>query len=276
MNKLCPACGNEYPLTSEYFQRNKVKKGGFEPRCKACTNKRRRAYAKTEKGKETLRLQDLRKKERRAEKYSTIDPHADASKLKRCNDCGRTVSVTEFYINRKNSDGLYSRCRSCVAKQNANRPVELTEKRREIVRRSKKKWQENNPEKYREVTRVSELRRRSRKAGVISDFTKQDWQYALEYFNGCCAVCGRQMNDMFGEFFPAADHFIPLSKGGHTIPENIVPLCNGIGGCNNRKHDKDPVQWLHAAYGARRAKHILERIGTFFLTVRSTQQEKSA
>lgn len=57
-----------------------------------------------------------------------------------------------------------------------------------------------------------------------------------ELFEGECAYCDN----------PAAtwDHFVPVSRGGQTIPGNMLPAC---GSCNSRKKDRDPAAWLEAA-----------------------------
>ena len=36
MKKVCPKCKKEYPLTAEYFTRNKGRASGYNPWCKRC------------------------------------------------------------------------------------------------------------------------------------------------------------------------------------------------------------------------------------------------
>jgi hypothetical protein len=62
------------------------------------------------------------------------------------------------------------------------------------------------------------------------------------------------------------DHWIPLSSPGcpGTVATNMVPLCHGIGGCNNSKCDRDPQGWLLEKFGERKALEILERIPAYF------------
>ena len=54
-----------------------------------------------------------------------------------------------------------------------------------------------------------------------------------ETFGGACAYCNA----------PAAsfDHIIPISKGGKTIPGNMVPCCLA---CNSSKGNKNVSSWL--------------------------------
>lgn len=95
-------------------------------------------------------------------------------------------------------------------------------------------------------------------------FTPKDWGHCLSYFNHSCAVCGRQLNGLFGDFFAAADHWIPVAKGGLTTRTNIVPLCHGVGGCNNSKNDSPADVWLVKRYGKRKAYRIMHRVQQYF------------
>jgi len=125
--------------------------------------------------------------------------------------------------------------------------------------------------KFREYGRIKTHNRRARKRNLPNTFTPEQWRHALDYFHGCCAVCGRQMNDLFGEFYPAADHWIPLSYKGKDNPgttaTNIIPLCHGVGGCNNKKNSTMPDEWLEREYGKRKAKEIIARIETYFESI---------
>lgn len=199
--------------------------------------------------------------------------------LKQCRECLEWKPIeTSFYRDSASSDGYRYNCKNCLRIYRARhreRDTAAAKRRRwkniEREREKSKRWRKKN----RKLVMVNEQRRVARKKGLPSNFTKDDWQYALDYFNGCCAACGRQMNDMFGEFKPASDHWIPLSYEGSdnlgTVPNNMVPLCHGKGGCNNRKHGKLPVVWLEEQFGKRKAAEILRRIETFFTTVRKTQ-----
>lgn len=60
---------------------------------------------------------------------------------------------------------------------------------------------------------------RRAKACDISQATKQK---VWERDGGCCVICGNSYNVM-----PNA-HYIPRSKGGLGIPQNIVTLCTEL------------------------------------------------
>ena len=127
-----------------------------------------------------------------------------------------------------------------------------------------------------EVMRLARVRRRAREYALPDTLTAEQWGRALDYFNGCCAVCGRQLNDLFGTHYVSADHWIPLAKPGcpGTTADNIVPLCHGIGGCNNRKHYSLPEQWLKRMFGTKQANKVLKRVETYFVWVREQDSIK--
>lgn len=115
---------------------------------------------------------------------------------------------------------------------------------------------------------ATKQRRRARVDGLPEDFTPADWKQALDYFDGKCAVCGSGP-----DFWTvlAADHWLPLSKGGGTTKMNIVPLCHGKKGkpfgepsCNNSKGSRDPIQWLETRFGQQKARAIMKRIQRYF------------
>jgi hypothetical protein len=73
------------------------------------------------------------------------------------------------------------------------------------------------------------------------------------------------------------DHWIPLASPDcpGTVPENIIPLCFGSGGCNNSKKAKDGYEWLLQRYGKRKACVILKRIQAYFEWVKNQQATSS-
>lgn len=110
--------------------------------------------------------------------------------------------------------------------------------------------------------KANDERRRALKRQLPAEFTANDWNNALTYFHDCCAVCERPP----GLWHTLAmDHWIPLSSPEcpGTIPTNIVPLCHGVDGCNNSKHNSDPHNWLIRKFGKSKSKKIEERIVTY-------------
>ena len=53
---------------------------------------------------------------------------------------------------------------------------------------------------------------------------------------GLCHYCGQKVSH--GEL--TMDHLVPLSRGGRSTKENLVPSCKD---CNNRKKSMLPLEW---------------------------------
>jgi 5-methylcytosine-specific restriction endonuclease McrA len=58
-------------------------------------------------------------------------------------------------------------------------------------------------------------------------------ELVLELFDGQCAYCDARATSW--------DHVIPVSKGGKTVPGNMVPACLS---CNSAKHDLPWLTWV--------------------------------
>lgn len=68
--KKCGKCGNTYPLTLDYFHKNKSKKDGFQSYCKTCNIEYYYKYSKNEENRD--RIVKLSKKHHRLE-HSSIE-----------------------------------------------------------------------------------------------------------------------------------------------------------------------------------------------------------
>jgi hypothetical protein len=138
------------------------------------------------------------------------------------------------------------------------------ERNKDSVARAQRRFRADNPDKR----MVHKQKRMARKVGLPDNFTAQDWQNCLNYFDGCCAACGRPPG-LFHTL--AADHWIPLSSPDctGTIPANIVPLCHGDLGCNNRKFNKDALTWLVESFGEKKGKQIFDKVQAYFSSLNS-------
>ena len=177
-----------------------------------------------------------------------------------------------------------------------------------MVLESSRRWRENNPEKVRnksrryyaknlekeqarareyaaahpeehrissrryraahpEQTRILTARRRARKLGLPDTFTVEQRQFMLQYWGFSCAVCNNQEGF---EWKLVDDHFLPISQPGcpGTVAENIIPLCHGLGGCNNSKGKRLPHAWLIQRLGKKKATIVENKIFTYFERVR--------
>jgi 5-methylcytosine-specific restriction endonuclease McrA len=70
---------------------------------------------------------------------------------------------------------------------------------------------------------------------MVKDFSNEDWERCLDYFDGSCAYCNEKRDDLQQE------HFVPVRDGGNYVPTNIIPACPP---CNSEKQGRDPFKWL--------------------------------
>lgn len=244
--KRCSKCRIEKPATPEYFSRSTKDKGGLKSRCKECQHVDSRIYRENNPEK-------LREKRRR---YRVENPN-------KVREINRAYRANNKEKKREYDQGW--------AKRNRGRLRELGrksyQKHGDKKRAYHRDWTKKNPDKV----KVHNHRRAARKLSVADTFTQTQWNYALNYFGYCCAVCGRPLNGLFHK--PAMDHWIPLASADcpGTIATNILPLCHGDDGCNNSKKNKLPSEWLVERFGKRKAKTIFNRIEEYFQVVRDKE-----
>lgn len=226
--------------------------------------------------------------------------------MKRCTKCGNEFPATSEHFPKRSNGGLQSWCKSCTNQylaqyhkvhrqqhreqtkqwQNNNREKARLSNRNSYAKYKKvrlalsRTWRRAHQSKSREYTRkyrithpaagnISARRREARKRHLAHDFTATNWRDCLDYWNYCCAYCGRPR----GLWHTLAqDHFVPLIKDGGYTPDNIVPACHsmkdGCDGCNNSKQARDPYEWLIEKFGPRKAKQIEQRIADYFAWVK--------
>jgi hypothetical protein len=237
--KYCKCCDKHYPATTEYFPSRPPKSVLYAP-CLTC---KAEIHAKAQaKHKQQKREYDHAHVRQNAEKKRLYDQeyrNAPERKAK------IRAEKRKWYADNRELKSQYDRQR-------------YQEKRDIIIERSQK-WRAGNAQ----MQSVQKQRRRTRKMGMPSTFSWDDWQYALTYFNHRCAICGRPRG-LWHKL--AQDHWIPIASPDcpGTIPSNIIPLCQGDGGCNNSKSRTNPADWLVTKFGKRKAAQILKRINAYF------------
>lgn len=180
---------------------------------------------------------------------------------KTCNQCNTEKILELFSPSPKGKFGRRAKCKSCEAEiakarrlQNpqasrdavekyrlanpdviARRDAKYYQKYKERLNKKTKEWRNNNPEKYAELNRRKEHRRRARKFENGSEpYTEKQ---IIETYGLLCNICKEGIN------FAAPrkvglrgwergfhiDHVVPLSKGGSDTLENVRPT---HGKCN--------------------------------------------
>lgn len=226
--RRCRKCDREFPLTEEYWYRHKSCRGGFVSTCKICASNYMR------------------------ERYIQNSEMLKARSRESYNKDPERVKDRIASWRAKNPDKVNEAARNRYKKNP------------DPIRRRLNQWKKENPESV----NASTHRRKARKRSLPNTLTEQDIQHALDYFGNCCAVCGRQLNGFWHT--GALDHWIPLNSPDcpGSIPTNELPLCHGLDGCNNKKGDRDPVEWLISRYGKRKASIILTQINVYFASLK--------
>lgn len=253
ISKPCRTCGNHFPATPDYFHRDINATDRLVTQCKSCN----RIYCRQHRGSVNPASKRM-PKAREGFKY--------------CPRCESEYPATLEYFSKhtKMRNGIGSFCKGCYLEYTREYRAKNIDKYKDANRR----WQNTVHAKALQQTRVR--RRRATRKALPDTFTNNDWQHALNYFNGCCAVCGRPVGLWHTV---AADHWIPITdpECPGTVASNIIPLCHsqkdGEGGCNNSKSKRNAEQWLTGKFGERKAKQILARINQYFEWVNQQHQD---
>ena len=229
--KKCGTCGQVYPATEQYFCKRAKSKDKLGWDCKLCSSKKAQRWAKA----------NPNKRQQQNRKYK----NNNREKIRASDNVYRSTHREE--INEKSR---------------ASRP-----QRRDKARITARKWEHTHLDRVRELKRHAQNRRRSRNKHLLHQFSANDWDFAVKYWGGCCAICGKPQG-LWHKL--AIDHWIPVNNPNcpGTIPENILPLCHGLNGCNNKKRHFDPVQWITKTLGPEQAKLKLKEIEQYFATVK--------
>ncbi len=83
-----------------------------------------------------------------------------------------------------------------------------------------------------EWARMGSSRRRARQQGLPSTLTHEQWKAIKAAYRFRCCYCGEKPKVL------SQDHVIPVTKGGGTTADNIVPACRR---CNSTKRAGPPL-----------------------------------
>lgn len=276
--KHCPRCDRYLPASVEVFRLRK--NGTYASYCRECQAAYLRQYHEANREKIARQRQEYYAENKDAiiEKvraYREAFPEQDRSRSRSYYEKHRSERIQkrkEYYASNRDRV-LAKRRENIVAEREQRREYERNNKHKRLAYWSRpenverrKRLSQNYKDKNPDAVRLVREKRRTRKFALPYDFTRRDWEYACNYFHGCCAVCERQLSDLFSTHTAAMDHWIPIASPNcpGTIKSNIIPLCHGKDGCNNSKGASDPVEWLNRKFGKRRAREILKRIQAYF------------
>jgi len=103
--------------------------------------------------------------------------------MKTCTKCFIKKPLTEFYKNKKHSDGLRSDCKICTKKHCLDFYNKIKDSNRAYFRDRARKWRKNNPEKVLKQSHKANLKHRY---GI----TPEERHRMLEQQDHRCKICG--------------------------------------------------------------------------------------
>lgn len=257
--KRCTRCHEWKPATAEFFYRNKATKSGLSFSCKVCGARYRSEHA------EEYRIRHRQYCKEHPEVVKGINSRWYAKHREDVRERGIRYRAENAEKVKERKNLYYAKNKDKRRAYNAKYYAQNTER----LKAYNSRWSHRNLDKGRSRGH----RREARALQLAATFTAEQWRHCLEYWGHRCAVCGRQR----GLWHTLAqDHWIPLVSGGAYTADNILPLCHGDGGCNNRKKHSPPHEWLVRTFGKRKAAQIERRIHAYFATVAQDHPNDSA
>lgn len=220
----CTGCGRSLPGTIEYFHRHR---DAFKPKCKECRDS-------------SFGVHDLNK----------VMDTPDGEKI--CAGCERVLPADSdhFFTTDKTSDGFTSRCKECrgdgyeFGVQRPNRVHDLPDGMwmcsscDQVLPLNGRFFYESGDGFEVYCKPCSSQRKNQYRRGPDDELSGKHWRFirAIWLDGGVvtCAYCGEPTTE------PERDHVQPLSDGGETAPENIVPACPT---CNRSKGQRPVTEW---------------------------------
>ena len=155
-----------------------------------------------------------------------------------CKKCKLALSVDCFCKNKRSKDGYNTVCKVCsssdmVAGRIARNRLRRAFQRSYCIKYGLERVVYDN-QYYKEYHSFIEKYSPDTKI-FIGEYTRHDINRQLESQMGRCWWCGAQCKKQYH-----IDHLIPLDRGGHNNPSNIVISCPH---CNLSKSDKLPDEF---------------------------------
>lgn len=208
--KQCNKCKGIKTLTRENFYISAAHKGGFRHQCITCCKKA-----------DSARRNSPERKLKKAE-YDKLHQKVHRERY--------TEYMREYRV--KNKDKIVEyllNYKEIYRPRKKEYDKEYRKLNKARIKKSKKLYRANN----KHLSRAQWQRRQALVRNLPNTLTIEEWEQAIQYFDGKCVYCK-------GDSKLEQDHFIPVIKNGGYERGNIVPSCKS---CNSSKKDRDFFEW---------------------------------
>jgi 5-methylcytosine-specific restriction endonuclease McrA len=158
---------------------------------------------------------------------------------KKCSKCGIEKSLTEFYKdpNDKNGVRLRPKCKACLNEERKS----WGKKNRDKLAQYAREWRKENPGCKRSVmsrkARNSNSKFKHLHGSVARYFPELTSELLEELFDGKCYLCGKTIEEHESHI----EHKIPFAKGGTNDIKNVGFTCEM---CNKLKGKLTPDEFM--------------------------------
>ncbi len=222
-NKTCIQCGENFPLTEEYFNKRKTSKDGFYNDCKEC----KRGYSKKYNA---THSEDISENKKNYYQTNTDEIKRKNNQRYQANKEDVLNQKRQYYAEKKEE---ILKKRKVYVSENKNT---ISQKRKEYYKKNKEYFQASNQRyriEHKDDWTIRAHKRSATKRLLPNSLTKEQWGEIKTAFGNACAYCGADSP-------LEQEHFIPLSKGGEYTTRNIIPACKT---CNCSKQDRPFAHW---------------------------------
>lgn len=210
--KVCSKCHEEKELNLDNFGKLSRSKDGFNGRCRACMKKYKSDYYSKNK-------EEINKKNRDYYHDNKERMKDSMSQYYQENKEELLSYQKQYYQNNKDKIKEYDKQYNLENKDKIltyHKMYRKSEHGKEVVRRY------NNSIEGKLKNHNKTNKRRIRLINSENTLTSEELDSNISYFNNRCAYC----ECLFSEDNKMhLEHIVPVSKGGGTTKENIVPAC---------------------------------------------------
>jgi len=231
--KQCNECKSILIANTSNFHKAKTGKYGLAAICKNCKNnkvkqnrlnnlEKRRSYDK-----EYYKRNKKQKNENWKEWYQNNKEARKEYRIKYYNENKEKIkekALNKYYENRE----------EILFKQKEQYKLNISK-----IKKQKKIWRINNPEK----TFNQDVKNRLKRKNIINNYkeiTTEQWLEMMNFFNWSCAYSGITFSSHNKNEDRTTDHIIPLNNNGPHVIWNCVPALTQY---NSSKQDKDMLEW---------------------------------